>query len=62
LQEIARKYDANVEQTAVAWVHKLGALPIIGSKETRRIQNASTAYDINLSKEDWYTLYNETIR
>ncbi len=62
LPEIARKYDANVEQTAVAWVHKLGALPIIGSKETRRIQNASTAYDINLSKEDWYTLYNETIR
>jgi len=62
LEEIAKKYDANVEQTAVAWVHQLGALPIIGSKETRRIQNASTAYDIKLSKEDWYLLYNESIK
>ena len=62
LEEISKKYDANVEQTAVAWVHQLGALPIIGSKETRRIQNASTAYDIKLSKEDWYTLYNETLK
>lgn len=62
LEEISKKYDANVEQTAVAWVHQLGALPIIGSKETRRIQNASTAYDIKLSKEDWYLLYNETLK
>lgn len=62
LEQIAKKYEANVEQTAVAWVHQLGALPIIGSKETRRIQNASTAYDIKLSKEDWYLLYNETVK
>lgn len=62
LEKLAKKYDANVEQTAVAWVHQLGALPIIGSKETRRIQNASTAYDIKLSKEDWNLLYQETLK
>lgn len=62
LEKIARSYDANIEQTAVAWVHQLGALPIIGSKETRRIQNASTAYDIKLSKEDWNLLYQETLK
>jgi predicted oxidoreductase len=61
LSEIGKKYEANVEQTAVAWVHKLGALPIIGSKEKRRIQNAATAQSIHLSHEDWYYLYNATL-
>jgi predicted oxidoreductase len=61
LSEIGKKYEANVEQTAVAWVHKLGALPIIGSKEKRRIQNAATAQSIQLSHEDWYYLYNATL-
>lgn len=58
LAEIGKKYEANVEQTAVAWVNKLGALPIIGSKEKRRIQNAATADAFELSREDWYYLYN----
>jgi predicted oxidoreductase len=60
LIEIGRKYEANVEQVAVAWLNKLGALPIIGSKEKRRIQNAATAYKFELSQEDWYYLYNAT--
>ncbi len=60
LVAIGKKYEANVEQTAVAWLHKLGALPIIGSKEKRRIQNAATANTIELSHEDWYFLYNTT--
>lgn len=58
LTSIGKKYEANVEQTAVAWVHQLGALPIIGSKEKRRIQNAATAHTIQLTHEDWYYLYN----
>jgi predicted oxidoreductase len=60
LTNIGKKYEANVEQTAVAWVHKLGALPIIGSKEKRRIQNAATANTVQLTQEDWYYLYNAT--
>jgi predicted oxidoreductase len=60
LTDVGKKYEANVEQTAVAWVNKLGALPIIGSKEKRRIQNAATANTIQLSHEDWYYLYNAT--
>lgn len=57
LISVGKKYEANVEQTAVAWVKKCGALPIIGSKEKRRIQNAATAQSIQLSHEDWYYLY-----
>lgn len=60
LATIGKKYEANVEQTAVAWVHRLGALPIIGSKEKRRIQNAATAHTIQLSQEEWYYLTNSS--
>ena len=58
LIEISKKHNANVEQIAVAWLYKLGALPIIGSPDKKRIKNAASAYTINLSKEEWYQLYN----
>ncbi|HEY0029705.1 MAG TPA: aldo/keto reductase [Bacteroidia bacterium] len=61
LNELAKKYSANTEQIAVAWLYKLGALPIIGSPDKKRIKNAASAYTINLSREDWYKLYNATI-
>ena len=38
LEEIGKKYDANIEQTAVAWLMKLGTLPIIGSLSEARNQ------------------------
>jgi predicted oxidoreductase len=58
LNELAKKYNANIEQIAVAWLYKLGALPIIGSPDKNRIKNAASAYAIDLSREEWYKLYN----
>jgi predicted oxidoreductase len=60
LTEVAKKHNINIEQAAVAWLHKLGALPIIGSPDKKRIKNAATAYAVKLSNEDWYHLYNAT--
>lgn len=60
LTEVGEKYGANVEQTAVAWLYKLGALPIIGSPDKKRIKNAASASSIKLSNEDWYKIYNAT--
>lgn len=60
LEEIGKKYDANIEQTAVAWLMKLGTLPIIGSLSESRIRNAASASDIKLSREDWYEIYQVT--
>ena len=60
LDDLAVKYNSNIEQIAVAWIHKLGALPIIGSLNKERIKNAATASDINLSHEDWHKIYNVT--
>lgn len=58
LEQIGRKYDANIEQTAVAWLIQLGTLPIIGTTSDIRLKNAATATKIKLSHEDWYELYN----
>ncbi|WP_221394703.1 aldo/keto reductase family oxidoreductase [Dyadobacter sp. NIV53] len=57
LEEIGKKFDANIEQTAVAWLMKLGTLPIIGSLSENRIRNAASASDIKLSHQDWYEIY-----
>jgi predicted oxidoreductase len=57
LEAIGKKYDANIEQTAVAWLMKLGTLPIIGSLSESRIRNGASASDIKLSREDWYEIY-----
>ncbi len=57
LEAVGKKYDANVEQTAVAWLMQLGTLPIIGSLSEARIRNAASASEIKLSREDWYDIY-----
>jgi predicted oxidoreductase len=61
LEAIGKKYDANVEQTAVAWLMQLGTLPIIGSLSEARIRNAASALDITLSREDWYDIYQTSV-
>lgn len=58
LHEIGEKYHANVESTAVAWLYKLGALPLIGTTKEGRIRNIAAAFDIKLDIQDWYDLYN----
>ena len=57
LQEIAPKYNADIESIAVAWLIKLGALPLIGTTNIQRIKNIVSAFDIDLDQQDWYELY-----
>ena len=57
LEDIGKKYVANVESTAVAWLIKLGALPIIGTTNEQRIRNIVNAFAIDLDRQDWYELY-----
>jgi predicted oxidoreductase len=57
LEDIGKKYGANVESTAVAWLIKLGALPIIGTTNEQRIRNIVNAFTIDLDRQDWYELY-----
>jgi predicted oxidoreductase len=58
LEQLAEKYNAEPEAIAVAWLVKLGALPLIGTLEDQRIRNIVAAFQINLDHQDWYALYN----
>ncbi len=57
LEELSRKYNANIESIAVAWLIKLGALPLIGTTSEQRIKNIVNAFDVDLDRQDWYELY-----
>ena len=57
LEEISPKYNADIESLAVAWLVKLGAIPLIGTTNESRIRNIVNAFDIELDREDWYELY-----
>ncbi|MBS1599461.1 MAG: aldo/keto reductase [Bacteroidetes bacterium] len=57
LKKIAKKYDADIESIAVAWLVKLGALPLIGTVNEQRIKNIAAAFKIDMDHQDWYELY-----
>lgn len=60
LHEMSLKYSADIESIAVAWIIKLGALPLIGTTSDVRIRNIANAFHIQLDHQDWYELYNAT--
>ncbi len=60
LKTYAAKYGKDLESIAVAWLIKLGALPLIGTKEEQRIRNIVQAFDIDLDHQDWYDIYQAT--
>jgi predicted oxidoreductase len=57
LKEISPKYEADIESVAVAWLIKLGAIPLIGTRSEQRIRNIAAAFAIKLDRQDWYELY-----
>jgi predicted oxidoreductase len=57
LEELSKKYEANIETLAVAWINKLGVIPLIGSLEETRIRNIAQSFSIDLEHEDWYRIY-----
>ncbi len=61
LQEIAGVYNVNFESIAVAWLVKLGALPLIGTTDEGRIKNIANAFTVTLTHQQWYELYNTSL-
>lgn len=57
LGELSKKYGSHIESVAVAWLIKLGALPLIGTTSEKRIKNIVDAFGIDLDRQDWYELY-----
>ena len=58
LEELSTKYNADIEALAVAWLVKLGAIPLIGTTNEQRIRNIANSFSIDLDHQDWYELYN----
>ncbi len=57
LEEISLRYGVNLESIAVAWLVKLGALPLIGTTDEQRIRNIADAFTIELDHQEWFELY-----
>src|SRR5690606_6614465 len=58
LEDISPKYNADIESVAAAWLIKLGALPLIGTTNERRIHNIANIFTIELDHQKWYDIYN----
>lgn len=58
LEELSAKYNADIEALAVAWLVKLGTIPLIGTTDEQRIRNIANSFSIDLDHQDWYELYN----
>ena len=61
LEELSLKYNADIEALAVAWLVKLGAIPLIGTTNEQRIKNIANSFTIDLDHQDWYELYNVSV-
>lgn len=59
LQTIADKQNVSKSAVAIAWIlrHPAQIQPIIGSMNSNRITQISKATEVELTKEEWYSLY-----
>jgi predicted oxidoreductase len=60
LKDLSKRYTKHIESIAVAWLIKLGALPLIGTISEQRIRNIADAFTIEMDRQEWYMLYNAT--
>lgn len=59
ITEIGEAYDAAVDHILIAFLlrHPSGIVPILGTTKVSRIESIKKALTIDLSREDWYRLW-----
>ena len=59
LQELANKYNVSKNTIAIAWIlrHPANITPIVGTTSINHLLELVKAKDINLTREEWYSLY-----
>lgn len=62
LLRLAGEYGVDVETIAVAWLVRLGALPLIGTTDEESIHRIVKSFDITLDRQDWYALHTASHR
>jgi len=58
-KELAKKYDATIDQIILAFLmrHPAGIIPVLGTTKIKRVESALKANDLWISREDWYSLW-----
>lgn len=58
LHQLSLKYEAAMDQIALAWIRQLPCkpLPVIGTGRIDRIMGAAGSLDVRLERQDWYHL------
>jgi len=62
LLRLAGEYGVDLETIAVAWLVRLGALPLIGTTDEESIRRIVKSFDITLDRQDWYALHTASHR
>ncbi|GAB3057673.1 aldo/keto reductase family oxidoreductase [Salinicoccus sesuvii] len=59
LENIGRSHDVTKNAVVVAWIlrHPANMQTIIGTTDTKRLQNIAQAAEIELTREEWYHIY-----
>jgi predicted oxidoreductase len=59
VKQMSEEKKVSREAIVLAWLlrHPVGIQPIIGTTSPERIQATAQAFDVTLTREEWYTLY-----
>lgn len=59
IKGLCEKYSINQGQLLLAWLlrHPSGITPILGTTKISRVQEALAIKDLQIEREDWYSLY-----
>lgn len=60
LSTIAQQHEhASIDQVALAWLltHPANILPILGTQSIDRLQSAVAAFNLKLTREQWYSIW-----
>lgn len=63
LKSMSEKYDVESDVILLSWIlkHPSGILPVIGTTSSDRIKNAAKATSLDMSLEDWFTIWSKSI-
>ena len=62
-KELAKKYNASIDQILLAWIlkHPAGIIPVLGSTKIARIKTALAALPMKITHEEWYELWEAAV-
>jgi len=59
LDELAARYEVSSTTIALAWIlrHPARMQPIVGTMNPARLKECVQAAEVQLSREEWYSIY-----